>query len=64
MAAIAADYRPVEIAGTSYSLPSHTEVRIKDNARLYVNEIEFRNYHKFVAESTIHYDSDASQPKQ
>ena len=48
MANIAVDYKPVEIAGTSYFLPSHSEVRMKDNARLYVNEIEFRDYHKFV----------------
>jgi hypothetical protein len=64
MATIEVHYKPVEIAGISYSLPSHSEVRMRDNSRLYVNEIEFRNYHKFVAESTIHYDSDAPQPKQ
>jgi hypothetical protein len=64
MATIAVDYRPVEIAGKNYFLPSHSEVRLKDKSRLYVNEIEFRNYHKFATESTIHYDSDAPQPKQ
>jgi hypothetical protein len=64
MATISVDYKPVEIAGASYSLPSHSEVRMRDNSRLYVNEIEFKNYHKFVSESTIYYDSDASQPKQ
>jgi hypothetical protein len=63
MATIAVDYKPVEIAGKSYSLPSHSEVRMKDNARLYVNEIEFKNYHKFGAESTIHYDGDVAQPQ-
>ena len=64
MATIAVDYKPVEIAGASYSLPSHSEVRMRDTSRLYVNEIEFRNYHKFLAKSMIHYDNDASQPKQ
>ena len=64
MATIAVDYKPVEIAGKDYTLPSHSEVRMKDNSRLYVNEIEFRNYHKFAAESTIHYDSETPQPKQ
>ncbi len=64
IATIAIDYKPVLIAGTTYSLPSHSEVRMKDSSRLYVNQIEFRNYHKFAVESTIHYGSDASQPKQ
>ncbi len=64
MATVAVDYKLVEIAGTSFSLPSHSEVRMKDSTRLYVNEIEFRNYHKFAAESTIHYDTEVPQPKQ
>jgi hypothetical protein len=64
MATIAVDYKPVEIGGTNYSLPSHSEVRMKDSSRLYVNRIEFRNYHRFAVESTIHYGSDAPQPKQ
>ena len=63
MATIAVDYKPVEIAGKTYTLPIHSEVRMKNNTHLYVNEIEFRNYHKFGAESTIHYDSDAPRPE-
>lgn len=62
MSAIEVDYKPVEIAGKYYNLPSRSEVRMKDNARLYVNQIEFRNYHKFAVESTIHYDSEAPPP--
>ncbi len=54
------DYKPVIIAGQTYILPSRSEIRLKDNARLYVNRIEFQNYHKFAAESTIHYDNDGS----
>lgn len=64
MATIAIDYKPMQIAGTTYSLPSRSEVRMKDSSHLYVNQIEFRNYHKFAVESTIHYGNDASQPKQ
>jgi hypothetical protein len=52
------EYRPIEIAGKQYILPFHCEVRLKDNSNLYVNRIDFRNYHKFAADSTIHYDSD------
>ena len=63
MSTIQVDYRPVEIAGKSYNLPSRSEVRMKDNARLYVNNIDFREYHKFAVESTIHFDNAAPPPQ-
>ncbi len=47
------DYTPVTIAGTSYSLPSRAEVQIQDDSNDYTNKIDFKNYHKFVTESTI-----------
>ncbi|HMG85560.1 MAG TPA: hypothetical protein VK574_07445 [Terracidiphilus sp.] len=62
MATIEITYRPVEIAGKTYNLPSRSEVRMKDSVRLYVNEIQFREYHKFGVESTIHYDGPPSTP--
>jgi len=58
------DYKPIAIAGKVYTLPSRSEVRLKDNSRLYVNQIEFRDYHKFAVESSIHYDSDGSPQDQ
>jgi hypothetical protein len=64
MATVAVDYKPVAIAGKTYNLPNRSQVRMKDNSRLYVNRIEFQNYHKFAVESTIHYDDDAAPPKQ
>jgi len=64
MATIDVKYKPAEIAGKTYNLPSRSEVRMKDSARLYVNEIQFRDYHRFVVESTIHYDSESPTPKQ
>lgn len=64
MATIEVTYRPVEIAGKTYNLPNRSEIRMKDSSRLYVNEIEFRNYHKFAVESTIHYDERQATPKQ
>lgn len=64
MAITTVDYKAVEIAGKTHTLPSGSEVRLKDNSRLYVNRIEFRKYHKFEVESTIHYDSDASPQNQ
>jgi VWFA-related protein len=47
------DYKPVSIAGASYPLPSHAEVRIRDDLNDYTNKIDFKNYHKFGAESTL-----------
>lgn len=64
MATIEITYRPVEIAGKTYNLPSGSEVRMKDNKRLYINDIQFRDYHKFAVESTIHYDSDPPKSKK
>jgi hypothetical protein len=63
MATIDVTYKPAEIAGKTYNLPSRSEVRMKDSAHLYVNEIQFRDYHRFVVESTIHYDSESPTPK-
>ncbi|HXS77696.1 MAG TPA: hypothetical protein VN753_16055 [Terracidiphilus sp.] len=63
MARTTVAYRPMEIAGKSYNLPFESEVRLEDGSHLYVNEIEFRKYHKFSVQSTIHYDGD-SQPQQ
>jgi hypothetical protein len=51
------DYESTEIAGKKYMLPSRSEVRMTDDARLYVNTIQFRNYEKFAVESTIHYNN-------
>ena len=51
------DYKQTTIAGKNYYLPSHSEVRMNDGSNLYVNSIDFKDYHKFVVESTIHYDS-------
>ena len=62
MSTVEVDYKPVEIAGNTYSLPSRSEVRMKDNARIYVNQIEFKDYHMFTVQSTIHYDN-ADPPK-
>ncbi|HEY1575726.1 MAG TPA: hypothetical protein VGF82_01460 [Terracidiphilus sp.] len=56
------EYKPVEIAGKSFNLPYKSEVRLQDASHLYVNEIEFRKYHKFSAESTLHYDN-SMQPQ-
>jgi len=62
MAQTTVEYRPVEIAGRDFNLPYGSEVRLEDSSHLFVNEIKFRNYHKFSVQSTIHYDGE-SQPQ-
>ena len=48
------EYAAQQIAGKTYNLPSRSEMRMEDNTQIYNNEIEFRNYHHFTSESTIH----------
>lgn len=47
------DYAPQQIAGKSYSLPSHSQIHMEDGSLIYVNQIDFKNYHRFSSESTI-----------
>ena len=57
------DYKPATIAGKSYNLPFHSEVQMREAGLVYINEIEFTDYHKFAVESTIHYGNvDLPQP--
>lgn len=55
------EYKPTSIAGRNYNLPFHAELRMKDGGWTFVNEIEFKAYQKFAAESTILYDGLAIQ---
>ncbi|MGA7521093.1 MAG: hypothetical protein WBW84_01335 [Acidobacteriaceae bacterium] len=52
---ITIEYKTIGIAGHNYMLPFRSEVRMQDQSRQYVNTIDFRNYHKFVVESTVLY---------
>lgn len=54
------EYAAQQIAGKSYSLPLRSQMRMEDNTQSYYNEIEFRNYHHFTSESTIHLGDVAS----
>lgn len=56
-ASITIEYKPIAIAGHSYMLPFRSELRMQDATRQYVNTIDFRNYQKFVVESTVLYGS-------
>lgn len=46
-------YGPEEIGGKVFSLPLFSEIHMEDGSRVYVNKIEFKNYHRFTSESTI-----------
>jgi VWFA-related protein len=53
------DYKPVNIAGKLYDLPFHSEVRMQDRSYTYLNNIDFKDYHKFAVESIVTYDNGA-----
>ena len=56
------EYAPREIAGKNYSLPTRSLVHMEDGKSVYDNRIEFKNYHRFASESTIHFDN--ANPQQ
>lgn len=56
------EYAPQQIAGKSYSLPSRSLVHMEDGSHSYENRIDFKNYHRFTSESTLHFD-DGGQSK-
>ena len=56
------EFSPREIAGKNYSLPTRSLVHMEDGKSVYDNRIEFRDYHRFASESTLHYE-ESNQPK-
>jgi hypothetical protein len=56
------EFAPREIAGKNYSLPTRSLVHMEDGKSVYDNRIEFRDYHRFASESTLHYE-ESNQPK-
>lgn len=54
-------YKPVKIGERVYMLPHRSEVRVKDLAHGYENEIDFKKYQKFTSESKIYYEEKAPQ---
>jgi hypothetical protein len=53
------EYAPQEIAGKSYSLPSRSDMRMENASHIYSNRIDFKGYHHFTSESTIHVGKEA-----
>lgn len=55
------EFAPRQIAGKSYILPTVSLVHMEDKQQVYDNKIEFKNYHRFATESTIHFDNQDQQ---
>jgi hypothetical protein len=49
------DYKQTAIAGKTFNLPSHSEVRMQDGSNIYENKIDFKSYQRFAVESTIRF---------
>jgi hypothetical protein len=52
------DYDYAEISGQRFLLPSRVEMKMRQSRVIVKNEVEFRNYHKYSGESTIHFEAD------
>jgi len=51
------DYDYTEIAGSTFLLPLRAEVRMREGRLLIRNDIEFRHYRKFGADTSISFDT-------
>lgn len=51
------DYDYTEISGSTFLLPLRAEVRMREGKLLIRNDIEFRNYRKFGADTSITFDT-------
>lgn len=51
------DYDYTEISGSTFLLPLRAEVRMREGRLLIRNDIEFRNYRKFGADTSITFDT-------
>ncbi len=51
------DYEYAEISGSTFLLPLRAEVKMREGKLLVRNDIEFRNYRKFGADTSITFDT-------
>ena len=58
------DYGQIKIGDSVYLLPVHATVLMKTDTHYVRNELSFREYRKFEAESSIKFDSDSSSPQE
>jgi hypothetical protein len=63
------EYDFAEIAGQQFMLPLHSDVRSREGRYLAWNEVTYRSYHKYSADTTLTFDGadpapDKSKPKK
>jgi hypothetical protein len=56
------DYEIADVGGRQYLLPLRSEQHMKDSLREFRNVEEFRDYRKFVGESTISFGNPEPEP--
>jgi hypothetical protein len=49
-------YGDQDIAGKKFCLPLHSELHMQEGTRIFDNRIDFKDYHRFSSNSTIHFD--------
>jgi hypothetical protein len=54
-------YAEQDIAGKSYNLPIHCEIHMQEGNLVFDNSIDFKDYHRFTSESTIHVGDSVQQ---
>jgi hypothetical protein len=54
-------YSDQDIAGKKFCLPLHSEMHMEEGTRVFDNRIDFKDYHRFSSNSTIHFDSSNPQ---
>ena len=50
-------YGEQEIAGKKYYLPLQSKLHMEEGTKVFDNRIDFKDYHRFSSDSTIHFDS-------
>jgi hypothetical protein len=54
-------YANQNIGDKEYFLPSHAEMHLDEGRKIYDNQIDFKGYHHFSSESTIHFSTESIQ---
>jgi hypothetical protein len=58
------DYDFTDISGNEFLLPLRAEVRMREGKMLVKNQVEFRNYRKFGAETIITFETPEPLPDE
>ncbi len=53
-------YVEKDIGGKKYCLPLHAEMHMEEERKIFDNQIDFKDYHHFMSESTIHFGEEVA----